>query len=192
MLPCGQPPYQTTKGEAHSPRGLLHHQIRHSRRRPCLLWQHHIWVQNKNLILGNLHHKVQMFLQKRKKFVRWLTGCSNPSSEEKQNKAFLVLRNNKILWHTQWPQCASYARPMDIPPWSNIVARSWWGGSWIPLGLGFLVDPNLVGYNQKWSCLFIFPNTIKEVKPYMQLGPAWVYDNLDVHSPDLVKAKWHG
>lgn len=51
-------------------------------------------------------------------------------------------------------------------------------------------DQDTVRYNQRWSCLFFFPNTIKEVTPYMQLGPACMYNDLDFQDP--VKAKWHG
>lgn len=104
LAPCGQSHHHNVNGAAYSPWGLLHHQVRHSWRCPCLLWQCHVWVQNENLILRNLHHKVQMFLRKKKKSVSWLTGCSNPSSEGEPKESFLDLRNNEVLWLIKWPQ----------------------------------------------------------------------------------------
>ena len=52
------------RSQHHSPRGLLHYQIRHSWWRPHLLWYYQLRVQNKNLVLRNFRHKVQMFLSK--------------------------------------------------------------------------------------------------------------------------------
>lgn len=50
------------RSQQHSPSCLLHYQIRHSWWRPHLLRHYHLWVQNKNLVLRNFRHKVQMFL----------------------------------------------------------------------------------------------------------------------------------
>lgn len=133
MSPWGQPHRQ---GEAHSPRGLLHHQVRHARRCPRWLWHHHIWVQNKNLILGNLHHKVQMFLRKNKKSVAWRIT----------KQVFLVSRNNEILQHVKGSQCVVRAWSADDPPQSCAMAGSGRWGEMNPLGSGFPINQDFFRY----------------------------------------------
>lgn len=57
---------------------------------------------------------------------------------------------------------------MDVPHQNNILTRGWGGREVNPSWFGFLVDQDLVRYNQ--GC----PNTIKKSDAYVELGPAGV------------------